>query len=117
MKIEYKLDTFIPKKFIIGLDSEYCGFPSMRLKDGKWTNAGAFESHCGYKSYTQRDAEKEIMKAVSQKVQEVENTPTEGFKLLSLHDSNYSSDLYRGIAFVKLHDPRGWNVCIDINDF
>lgn len=114
----YVYSTFIPKAFSVGMDDRYCGFPSMRLKDGKWTNAGFFEKHCGgYKPYVQRDAEKEIMKAVTQKVQEVDNVPTEGFKLLSLHGTYNNTDLYKGIFLVKLQDPRGWSICIDINDF
>ena len=48
----YKYDIFIPKTFSIGLDDKYSGFPSMRLKDGKWTNIGFFEQHNGgYKPY------------------------------------------------------------------
>ena len=115
---DYKYDIFIPKTFSIGLDDKYCGFPSMRLKDGKWTNIGFFELHNGgYKPYVQQDKEKEIMKAVTQKVQEVDNVPTEGFRLISLHGMYNHTNLYRDISLVKLQDPRGWSVCIDINDF
>ena len=118
MKTDYAYDTFIPKEFSIGLDDKQCGFPSMRLRDGKWTNAGFFERHCGgYKPYVQRDAQKEIMKELHQRVQKIDNTPTEGFKLVDLHGHYHGTDLYRDISLVALQDPRGWSVCIDINDF
>ena len=57
------------------------------------------------------------MKAVTQKVQEVDNVPTEGFRLVDLHGIYHGIDLYKDISLAKLQDPRGWSIYIDINDF
>ena len=110
---ECKYDTFIPKKFMIGIDGGNAGFPSMKDKDGKWTNLSVFEKHCGYKPHLQRDARKEIDKALKQSVREIENVPTSGFKLVDFQKCIYSSDYFRDIFCVVLEDPRGWQISIE----
>lgn len=109
---EYKYKAFIPTKFVIGIDNEGNGFPSMKDEKGKWTNLSIFEKHCGYKPHTQKDARKEINKVLTQQVQEIDNVPTSGFHLIDVHKCVYCSDYYRDVPCATLKDPRGWEVSI-----
>ena len=109
---EYKYEAFVPLKFIVGIDNKSNGFMSMKDEQGKWTNVSVFEKHCGYKPHTQKDARKEINKVLTQQVQEIENVPTSGFKLVNVHNHIYHTDHFRDIEIAVLQDPRGWNVGI-----
>lgn len=110
---DYKYEMFIPKKFMIGIDGDNAGFASMKDKDGKWTNLSVFEKHCGYKPHLQRDARKEIDKALKQSVREVDNVPTSGFKVVDIQECIYSSDYFRDMSCAVLEDPRGWQISIE----
>lgn len=109
---EYKYEAFVPLKFVVGIDNKDNGFMSMKNEHGKWTNVSVFEKHCGYKPHTQKDARKEINKVLTQQVQEIENVPTRGFKLVNVNDHIYSTDHFRDVDIAVLQDPRGWNVGI-----
>ena len=107
----------VPEKFTIGIDEHNVGFPSMKSKDGRWSNISVFEKHCGYKPGVQRDARKEVGKALKQAVLEVSNTPTPGFKLLRACNKAYQTKLYRGTECMVLRDPRGWDVQVTSKNF
>ena len=109
---EYKYEAFVPLKFVVGIDNKGNGFMSMKDEQGKWTNVSVFEKHCGYKPHTQKDARKEINKVLTQQVQEIENVPTSGFKLVSVHNHIYCTDHFKDVEIAVLQDPRGWNVGI-----
>ena len=110
---KYKYDTMIPKSFVVGISEDGAGFLSMKDEAGKWTNLSVFEKHCGFKPYTQMDSVKELNKAVSQNVREIENTPTGGFKIVNLTECVYCTDHFRNSTYVRLHDPRGWDISVE----
>ena len=117
---DYKYDVYIPKAFTIGLSqsSDNVGFPSMKTPDGKWTSVGVFEKICGFKPWTQRNEEKEITKALNQAVDEIENAPTTGFKIVDLCKNSYSkfTNIFDSCACATLRDPRGWLVTVKLNE-
>lgn len=112
MAKEYNYEAFVPLKFTVGIDNKGNGFLSMKDEHGKWTNISVFEKHCGYKPHTQKDASKEIDKVLTQQVQEIENVPTSGFKLVNVHKHIYHTDHFKDVEIAVLQDPRGWNVGI-----
>lgn len=118
MNNNYKYEAFIPAKFTIGLNDKSDGFPSMKDKDGKWSNLTFFQKHSGFKPHVERDASKEITKELTQRVQVVENVPMSGFKVVKFHSWLYKgTDLYKDTECVVLRDPRGWDVQIAIENF
>jgi hypothetical protein len=110
---KYKYDMMIPKSFVVGISEDGAGFLTMKDQNGKWTNLSVFEKHCGFKPYTQMDSVKELNKAVSQNVREIENTPTCGFKIVNLTECVYYTDHFRNGTYVRLHDPRGWDISVE----
>lgn len=118
MKDKYKHNYLIPEKFTIGIDKDQVGFPTMKDEDGKWRNVSFFEKHCGFKPFRQRDAYKEIDKDLTQRVQEIDNVPISGFKLVKLNACTYlKTDMFKDIPCAVLKDPRGWDVQVTIDNF
>lgn len=111
---EYKHEAFVPTKFMVGIDDENSGFPSMKDENGKWKNLSVFEKHCGYKPHIQKDARKEINKVLTQQVKEIENVPTKGFSIVNVFGCVYHTDHFRDVSTAILHDPRGWNISIQL---
>lgn len=108
---------YIPKTFVVGIDQENdAGFPTMKDHKGNWKSAGVFKNICGFQPWEQRDKSKEISKVLQAAVQTVDNAPTAGFKILSLHKNAYcpKTSLYYNIETALLQDPRGWNVVVPL---
>ena len=121
---------FIPDKLIFGkfkeeienpIDSQdsyetYLAIPSCRYKNSNWTQVSRFSSLTGFKPNVQRDAEKELNKAVLNTCEEIENVPTSGFKIVSFHDNpyNYCGIPYKYKGDAVIYDPRGFTIQINL---
>lgn len=133
----------VPKAIVIGRSKEGSKLAavSIRWLKDTWTGKSTFESWCGFAPSVSRSGTKEIMKAASGLVEEIENVPTSGFKLsLTLNcdelmegrgaahptrqaclmpDCKYStcgmsSDQFNSYSkpVVAVEDPRGWAVMV-----
>lgn len=117
--------TYRPSKFVVGFyDSSVdvgfksCdtnaktlfGYPSCKwLREGKWTNVSTFSRLTGgYKPHTQRDCEKQMLKDIGSKLEEVSNDLVSGFIVLGIHHSSIANG-----SCCVLRDPRGWTICVD----
>lgn len=133
----------VPKAVVVGRSKDGLKLAAVSarwLKDS-WTGKSQFEAWCGFAPSVSRSGTKEILKAASGLVEEVENVPTSGFKLsLAL---NYSeriegkrrvrqtrqpillpdftcSTCYASYSMFNLYshpviaveDPRGWAVMV-----
>ena len=120
-----EIKTYRPSKFVVGFyDSSVnvgfkCsnsdaktlfGYPSCKwLGDGKWTNVSTFSRLTGgYKPHAQRDCEKQMLKDIGTKLEEVSNDLVSGFTVLGIHHSGIANG-----SCCVLRDPRGWAVNVD----
>ena len=113
-------DIYRPSKFTIGYSDQHkanssnesmvFGFPSCRwIKAGKWTELGFFTSNTGgYKPHSQRDAEKQLKKDLGLKVEEIDNEPIGGFRLVEMNHGYRS-----GTNYAVVRDPRGFCLRLD----
>ena len=83
------IKNFIPSKFVSGtFDRQLIEHGPIKIAylsckfHGKWMNLGKFEKLTRYKPYEQRNAVKEVEKAIYQNVVEHDNVPTSGIKIL-----------------------------------
>ena len=110
--------TYRPSKFTIGYgDGETKdglkikrGYPTCKwLREGKWTELGRFSSYTGgYKPHQQRDAEKQLKKDLGLKIEELDNEPISGFRLVEAHHGYSSNDHY-----IRVRDPRGFTLALN----
>lgn len=121
---------FIPSKFVSGtFDRQLAEHGSIKLAylsckfHGKWMNLGKFEKLTNYKPYEQRNAVKEVEKAIYQNIVEHDNVPTSGLRILpsmmcsigySLYDPYQTGAAY---ASVLISDPRGFTISVTTTDF
>lgn len=112
-------DLHIPRKFTIGINcNTNVGFPTYKRNNRTWCNINVFKKICGFAPFVERDAEKEIQKDLSQSVKEIDNVPTDGFKLIDFANCyKVSSALVSENSYVTLQDPRGWNISIGFESF
>ena len=120
-----EVNTYRPSKFVVGFyDSSVnvgfkssnsdakllFGYPSCKwLGEGKWTNVSTFSRLTGgYKPHAQRDGEKQMLKDLGRKLEEVENELVSGFIVLGIHHSGIANG-----SRCVLRDPRGWIVNVD----
>lgn len=122
--------THVPSKIIVGWsDCESTSAAiSARWMHDTWTSASMFKSWTGFLPSTSRSGATEILKAANGKIQDIDNVPTDGFKLVC-RDSDELEDRtgcgmllpncdiaqpfkqgYREYkdAIVEVEDPRGW---------
>lgn len=112
--------TYRPDTFVIGYQSsEYYnvlgeklgmfrfGVPSCNwLKQNKWTDLGIFSRHCGgAKPHQQRNEEIQLKKDLGLLMEEIDNKPVEGFRLVDINE-------IQGIPCAILYDPRGFYIAI-----
>ena len=124
--------SFIPEKIVLGkysypseedyqssITSTIAAFPSCRLSSGKWSQTSIFERLCDFKPNVQRDSEKELMKAIKNAVDEFDNTPQKGFKLIAWNENIYrfSGNDFTHTERIVLEDPRGFCIGIPIQEF
>lgn len=123
LTMAYNPIIYRPDKFVVGYythqidfvskDSEKArfGYPSCQwLKRSKWTDVSAFSRLChGVKPHRQLDASVQIKKDLGMTVDEVENMPITGFRVVDLargYDGNYH---------VYILDPRGFHISLPIS--
>jgi len=119
---------FIPDKVVVGkfnaneqmgCSRDYrAGFVTCRFKHEKWVSPTVFERLCGFKPNVQRDAEKELRKAIENAVDEIDNVPVAGFKIAGFHDNiyGYCSKDYDVVGDVILEDPRGFCIGVTLEE-
>lgn len=108
--------AYRPSKFTIGYrdgkvnSSPKIGYPTCKwLREGKWTELGRFSNHTGgYKPHQQRDEKKQLKKDLGMKLEELDNEPISGFRVLEAHHGYASND-----HFIRVLDPRGFCLCLD----
>lgn len=133
----------VPKAVIVGRSkdgSKLAAISARWLKD-TWTGKSSFETWCGFAPSISKSGTKEVLKAASGLVEEVENVPTSGFKLsLALNYSEFmqgrgaaqptrqpilmpdctlsacGASFANRFAYTKpviaVEDPRGWAVMV-----
>lgn len=113
-----------PDKFVVGYythtihfaskDDEKLrfGYPSCQwLKQSKWTDVNSFSKNCnGVKPHRQLDASVQMKKDLGMTVDEVENKPISGFRIVNLAGGGYD-----GIYQVYILDPRGFHISLPIS--
>lgn len=124
------IKNFIPSKFVSGsFDRQLIEHGTIKIAylsckfHGKWMNLGKFEKLTKYKPYEQRNAVKEVEKAIYQNVVEHDNVPTSGIKILPAMICSRGYSLYDpyqngfGYASVLVSDPRGFIIALTTSNF
>lgn len=109
-------NDFIPDTFTLGRFND-SAFITCKFNKEKWVSPSMFERLCGYKPHTQRDTCKELKKAIFNAVETMENVPTKGFRLVSYGGNLYNVNEFNTTGNVVLHDPRGFNFSVTLNEF
>ena len=108
------ISYFIPNTVVVGKQSDTPAFVTCRFKYESWLSPSVFERLTGFKPTNQRDREAQLRKAVTDAVTEVENIPTEGFRLVSWRQNPYGfvGSKYKYIDYAVLADPRGFSFAL-----
>lgn len=96
------------------------GFVTCRFRYGQWVSSCVFErlTH-GYKPSVQLDSVAQLTKAISGAVQELDNSPVGGFRLVTWLSNPYGfcTKEYSCSGDVVLEDPRGFMLAVRQDSF
>ena len=112
--VSYSISYFIPNVVVAGKRNGLPAFVTCRFKYESWLSPSVFERLTGFKPTNQRDREAQLRKAVTDVVTEVENVPTEGFRLVSWRQNPYEfvGSEYKYMDYAVLADPRGFSFAV-----
>lgn len=90
-------------------------FVTCKYKNATWVSAARFKAICGYSPTNMKDSVKQFEKMVTAAVFEFDNTPTEGFRLISYDDSEKIRNIETHGVIIS--DPRGFTIFMKYVDF
>jgi len=112
--IEY---DFVPQTITVGRFGGANGFVTCRYEYDKWQNISIFERLCKYKPHDQRDPEKQLKKTIYNAVSVFDNEPVSGFAYVDHNNDLYCLTYHDDSDDIVLHDPRGFNVAVTVDNF
>lgn len=105
---------FIPKEVVAGKRVAKPAFVTCRFMYEHWLSPSVFERLTGFRPTNQRDRAAQLKKAVTDVVAEIENVPTEGFRLVSWTRNPYEfvGAEHKFTDYAVIADPRGFEFAV-----